>query len=665
MNHRKTGALIPTALFLGAAFFCSASPASAEEGGSIPAAETAAAPVQDEQLVYYEPEGSSFLGYRFVSTEDSLKAAEYLDPHSSVTFGVDFLSCPLPYRYHLNAEYLSKHDYYADAGFAYKDIVLFRDILVGLHHNLDHYNYLFPGEPPGLIYDDRDLADEYFIDYANNQMLLRFKAPDYPFHTFFKHRYLERDGNVEQRFLLGDFDNINKTSVSRDINWRSNAYKIGLNSHLGPVEVEYALDQSQFDPGGNSILYDSYPESTLFSRPDDVYPHNVNPETKSSANTLKFHSSYTGGIVASATIGNLYQKNDFSQAESTTWKGAFDFSWLPDPLLGLFFKYRHRDVDRDHGDIVLLSGLNNALLYRVRDSISYTKDVFSLSAKYNPLTRYSLLTTYEYSRQERTDIDEWEVFEERTNVHNINVTANAKPFNKLKLKAIYDYTHYDDPAYNIDPDNANELRLTANYLPVPWLNAYLDYNLTVTERSDLHYLNPEPFTVVEGGDRDGRRDQFLASLSFMLSPKVTLTGSWSYNRWDVEQDLAYGKWTSDGFGDLPFIDYAVPYTDAANSFSVSCNYLPREDITLTADATYTLADGEYVTGDLLDGSLSDVDSYSTLEATETILSLGIAKKLPRDWEVRLKFYVDIYNDRTADVLDGDVYVTTFNLKRYF
>ena len=148
-------------------------------------------------------------------------------PHSSVTFGIDLLSAPLPYRYHLNGEYLSKYDYYADAGFAYKDVLLFRDILVGLHHNLDHFNFLYPGESPGILYDDRNARDEYFDDYINNLLSLRLKMPDFPFHTFFKQRYVEHDGKIEQRFLLGDFNNVIKTSQSREIDWRSNAFTLG------------------------------------------------------------------------------------------------------------------------------------------------------------------------------------------------------------------------------------------------------------------------------------------------------------------------------------------------------------------------------------------------------------------------------------------------------
>ena len=60
-----------------------------------------------------------------------------------------------------------------------------------------------------------------------------------------------------------------------------------------------------------------------------------------------------------------------------------------------------------------------------------------------------------------------------------------------------------------------------------------------------------------------------------------------------------------------------------------------------------------------------LDSYSVLEARETIFSIEAAKKLPRDWEVAVKFYMDVYDDRVGDVLDGDLYVTTLSLKRYF
>jgi len=666
MRYKRVNDCIRIAFVVGLALCCEVSFGIAAEDLEFPsAAGTTGTSEQEQTIFHYRSKGSSFLGYRWLSSDDSLKAAEYIYPHSSVTFGLDLMSCPLPYRYHVNAEFLSNYDFYADAGFSYKDHVLFRDILVGMHHNLDHLSYQYSGEPPDLVYADRNAGDDYDIDFLTNLLSLRLKASHFPFHTFLNHRHVEREGTVQQRFLLGDFSQTNKVSESRDINWKSNAVKLGANSHAGPVEIEYAYDQAKFDPGRNNILYDSYPASG--TRPVDIYPHNVVPETESSAHSVKLHSSYTGGIVAAASLSNLYQKNNYSRTESTTWKGAVDFSWIPDPNVGLFFKYRHRNVDMDTPDSVILTGLNNSLPYSVREGVSYRKDVFSLSTRYRPLNILSLFATYEFSHLERKDVSEWIVLPSQSNIHTITFKAHAKPLNKVKVKASYEFKKYNDPSYNNTPDNSNKIRLTTTYTPVPGTNVYLEYNLSVTERDSLHYLiNTDPAVLLENGERDGRRDQFLASLSTELSPKASLTASWFYQRWDVEQDLAYGKWlVGGGGGDLPYIDSGVLYADQSNAFSLALFYIPRKDITVGADATYTRIKGRTGYDDVVGGASFALSTFSELKASETSFSLEISKKLSKDWDIRLRSRMDIYNDKAYDYLDGNISTTTFSLKRHF
>lgn len=627
--------------------------------------------VSGKSIEQYEPgepfaaEGSYFLGYRFITQEDALKAAEYVYPRPSITLGIDILSAPLPYRYHLNGEYLSKYDFYADGGFAYKDIVLFRDILVGIHHNIKHYNFHLAGEPPSLLYSDKSFGDKYFVDYASNLLLMRLKAPDYPFHTFFKHRYVEREGMVQQRFLLYDNDELVLTSESRDVDWRSNAYILGANSHLGPIEIEYVYDRGEFDPQGDSALYDYYPPSSDLSRPGDIYPHHVASESQSSAHSIKIHSSYTGGLVASATVTSFNQKNNYSRVESTTWKGAVDLSWIPDPAIALFFKFRHRDVDVDTPDFFTLEGLVHTLNYPVRNGVSYVKDIFSLSARYRPLNTLSLVSLYEFEHIEKENIDDWYLIRTRSLVHTINLTAHVKPWNKLKLKGVYEYKYYDEPAYNTDPDNSNLFRLTATYYPVHGINLYLDYYLKISDRSGLKYLNSDPSVVLEKGNRDGRRDQLLAGLSWMFTPNAMLTVGWAYNRWNIDQDLAYGKISTPEEAGLPFFDVGVPYTDEANSFSLGLHVIPRDDISITADVTYTLSEGEFVPGDVLTGNSSSFISQTDIDVAETVFSLGINKKLPQDWELGFKFHTDVYDDRTDGLQDGELFITTFSVKRYF
>lgn len=665
MRYKNTTCVFSVFMGLGVLCWGGGAALAADDGDLQQAVGAPAGLGLEDSAVSYETEGVFSVGYRWLSSEDSLKAAEYIYPHSSLTFGLDLLSCPLPYRYHVNAEFLSRHDFYSDAGFAYKDLILFRDILVGGHHNLDHFNYQYTGEPPGLTYTDRNVGEKYDIDFTSNLLSLRLKAPAFPFHTFLSHRHVEREGTIEQRFLLGDFDPTYKISQSRDIDWQSNAVKLGANSHVGPVELEYAYDQARFKPGHNNILYDSYPASVGFSRPADIYPHNVVPKTESSAHSIKLHSSYTGGLVAAATLSNLTQKNNYSLTESTTWKGAFDCSWIPDPAVGLFFKYRHKTVDMDTPDVVTLAGLSTALNYSVRQGISYDKDVFSLSTRYRPSRILALLASYEFSHLERQDEADWGLLPGQSNVHTINVTADVKPMDKVKVKASYEYKNYDKPAYNTTPDVSSKLRLTTTYTPAPWLNVYLQYILSLTERNSLRYLNSDPAVMLEAGERDGRRDQFLASLATELSAKLLLTASWYYQRWDVDQDLTYGKWLMAGTGDLPYWDYGVPYSDESNSFALSLQYLPRKDITLVAGLTYTMIEGKCGYEDVVGGAPFSLSSFSALKASETGLALEIGKKLSKEWDLGIKSALDIYNDRAYDALDGKVFTTTLNVKRYF
>jgi hypothetical protein len=632
----------------------------AEEGGSSASTENIEkTDTAKEKTPQYKPEESVYAGYRWVSREDPLKAAEYEYPHSSVVFGVDVMAVALPHRYHLNGEFRNKKDYYSDLGYAYRDLLLFRDVFVGIRHNLDHFDYQFPGAPPSIRYDDRNRGDGYFVDYYNNLFSLRLKTPDYPFHVLLQNRSVVRDGSAEERFMLGDFRGMTKTSLTREIDWRSSETTIGANGHFGQLELQYAYDFSDFDPGSNNILYDYYPPSFIFSSPGDIYPHSVIPETESSANHLKVHTSYTGQIVASATLSNLDQKNNYSQTESTVWRGAFDFRWLPDPVIGLFFKYRHKNRDADNPAQVTLAGLTTASTHPVRKSLSYEKDVFSLSARYKPVSRFSLLTSYEFEYLQRKDVDEWELLPDDSSVHHINLTAYGKPVNKLKLKAIYDYRYYDNPSYNTDPDYSNQVRLTATYMPVSWLTVYGDYKLDLTRREDLRYLNPVPPFLTEGGERDGRTDRFLASFSFLLTAKSTLTASWAYNRWKVEQDLAYG--TSQG---PAYRDVGAPYTDEANTFSLALQHLFSRNLTMTADISHTISEGEWVTGDIAaePGSLG---AFTPLKEDETLVTLELRKRFLDNWEAGFRLYADLYNDRAGDIKDGQFYATTFSLRRYF
>jgi hypothetical protein len=79
-----------------------------------------------------------------------------------------------------------------------------------------------------------------------------------------------------------------------------------VNSHLGYVEAEVSHTEKRFDVGGDNVLKYNYAAAP--GREAGVYLHNFVPELKSSTNTLKLHTNYTGQIVAAATLQRRTRK---------------------------------------------------------------------------------------------------------------------------------------------------------------------------------------------------------------------------------------------------------------------------------------------------------------------------------------------------------------------
>jgi len=614
----------------------------------------------DTHTVSHETEGVLSLGYQWLDLDEFERAGEYQYPHSSLTLGLDVSSYPLPHRYHLTTEILGKNNMYGDIGYAYGDLLLFRDIFVDVYHNLDHYNYQHAGSPPTITYLDRNDGDKNYADTLDNFFTLRLKTPNFPFHTFIKHRYIDKKGNIQQRFLLGNFDKINKVSQSRRIDWQSNALTVGTNSHLGPIELEYSYDYSKFNPGSNASLYDFYPLSFMAARPADTYPHNIIPETESFANSIKVHSSYTGGIVASATVNYLKQRNNYSGAASNTWKGAVDLKYVPSPRLNFSLRYRHKSLDNDTPDSVTLTGLTKATTYTVRQAISSQKDFLSLSVKYRLNPKLTLLSSYEFDQLKRKNLDAWVLLTNKAKSNSLKVTLDSRALRNLTFKTSYIYRYVNSPSYNSDPDYSHQLQLMTTYSPTTWLTAFLNYDLNLAARDTTRYLNASPRTLIDAGEQQSRNDRFFGSLSFLFSQTTTLTASWAYYRGEIEQNLIYAK-----FNDLPFSDSNVPYTDEANSYSLTLQCIPAKDLSFLFNLSHTISKGDFWPGTTVAETPVAISSFSSLKVSETLFSLKIAKKITENWQIGLQFLSNVYNDQNDDQQDGKLYKSTFSLQRHF
>lgn len=310
-----------------------------EETADIETNETAEETFHEEYVYHFpeiKPEFSGYIGYGFIDHNDSTRAGEFEYLHSSIIAGGKFIAFPFPHRLHLEFDFLNKKDYFGDLRYAYKDLLLFRGLGRSIFHNLD--NRILTEFGTSYAVTPLDSGEKYGITKSLNNLFLRFKTPNFPFHVYISGNFIDKEGTQQQRFLANYSSDVNRTSQKREVDWNSRDIIAGVNSHIGPVEMDISHSEKRLTANGDRILENNYGGSIL--------PNNLLPETKGSATTLKLHTSYTGRLVASATFSWMDRKNEESKAKADYFIGAGDITYMLNEGLTFFAKYRHKEKDR-------------------------------------------------------------------------------------------------------------------------------------------------------------------------------------------------------------------------------------------------------------------------------------------------------------------------------
>ena len=219
------------------------------------------------------------------------------------------------------------------------------------YHNLE--NIRLQGDPSTPspfpeVDGSQDAGREYGLSVRENKIQLVVKALGFPLHGYFDVFYLAKEGDTQQRNLLGNnysFVNMLRSSQSRSVDTLTSIYKVGANSHLGLVEVDFAHTEKRFKVDSEPVLTGHFVDN--ISLPEGDYELNRIPELESSGNTLKVHSSYTGQWVAAATLLQNKSENNYSGANSELIMGTGSVRWSPLTSLALALRYTHKDLDNE------------------------------------------------------------------------------------------------------------------------------------------------------------------------------------------------------------------------------------------------------------------------------------------------------------------------------
>jgi len=312
-------------------------------------------------------------GAHIVNTKGSPMAGEYEYLHSSFAGSTKIEWDPLPNRFLLESFYFNPKEYFNDLDYAYGDNVMLNVLTRSTFHNLSHVS-LGKDDPATAspAFTDFDPFGVYGVQDAMNRFQIRLKTPDFPFHIYLEAKRQVKDGTIQQRFSPFYSGAFSKASRSREIDWQTNETRATVNSHLGPVEVEYSHGAKKFEAGGDKFMTDIGPGA------GGSFAHNLVPTLESTSDTVKIHTSHSGRVAAAATVSQGDKENKDSGVKYTYQNAAGDLTFIPWKELTIALKYRHLDVNEDNPAYVTFGGMTSSSSgtgrYVVRNAIGYQKD---------------------------------------------------------------------------------------------------------------------------------------------------------------------------------------------------------------------------------------------------------------------------------------------------
>jgi len=625
--------------------------AAPEEGPAFFTEEAANGGIEPEwEHVYHypeiQPQYSLWGGYRVITLKGSERAAEFESLKDSVAFGGSIIAFPFPVRLHLELDVLTDEDYFSDLRFAYKDNIQVRILGRSFVHNLTNIEY--PSDiDPGV--NQLDEGERYGLRTQIYKAFVRYKIPNYPLHFFVDATEVDKKGDMQARF----YTFAAKTTKRQEVDWNTTDVRLGVNSHLGPIEAELSHTERRFDSQGD-VLSDAFGAN--------VSIHHVIPDFEGSINELKLHTSYTGRVVASATFMTNDRENEFSNAEADYFIGAGHVRYLATDRLTLVLKYRHKDLDLDNSDLSFLNRTDITYmapgppacpgLTCPNRSISSETDTVTGIANYRLSKSLTLEANAIYKHVEREDEEDWELarLPDSTDETTLGLSATYRPVKGLKLRAKYAHLEIDDPAYNFQPNRSDSGSLSVSWTPVAYITGFLTYELAKEKRNDyvlMGEVSPEDPLYPEdlGQDRDVTRDKLTTSVTFLLGEKVTITPSFAYWHNKIKQDLLYVFIDHSPPIDptISFPDYQVPYTDIARNYALALSYAPKERLNLGAEVSHTIARGNFYSNNPTAAAEPSIGNFSRLDISETIYSLSATYEIMKNTELGFDYSYTDFN----------------------
>lgn len=605
-------------------------------------------------------------GYNFIDLKGPARVEEYEYLHYSPYLAGEGVYFSYPHRFNIDLEFKNKKDYYGDLSYSYKDLIFFRSLSRSIFHNLENYKPLvFDVVTAVPSTDIRDTGEVYGVRSGIYSFFLRFKAPDYPFHVYFDGRITDKEGIGQQIGLLGSgyFNDFLVSTRKRAIDWKLEEVVAGTNSHIGPFEIDLSHGESRFNVNGDKILYDSFSAAGFPSfslRESGIYSHHLFPDVKGSSNTIKLHTSYTGGLVASVTLSNIKKENRDSGAKADYLIGSGEIMWMPLPKIAFFIKFRHREKDADIPSTVSifdLSNPSNSYTYLVKEAISSTSDMISGIVRYRPVNGLTIRAEYTFEDLRRDFAELWRL-PASTKKNNLSISADMRIYRTMKIKMRYTHKETDNPSYNYEPERSDEGRFSIAWSPILRINTFLSYIVSREKRDDIYFTHEN-----SSGGREVEKNRIMGNLTFQISDNLSLTTSYSYINNRTVQDISVITMPLY----TPKIDPMVPYRDWARNYGIDINYEPESNVTLSGGVSHTVSRGIFYPSLTNLTEPEAVSNLSELKIRETVYSMNGEYRIRGGISIGIKYRYtslkDLIDNPNDDISNGRAHLILISLTK--
>jgi len=532
------------------------------------------------------------------------KAAEYYYLDDSPSGGILFKDAHAPNRLHLEFDYYNEGDWFGDFRYSFKDYFLSRVLSRRLTHNLENLTiYDWTGAESSVVISDKGI-DDYKLTVDIDQYLLRFKTPNYPLHVYSDGEIIRKKGKKQLRFAGGQIfrGSVDRNTISRDVDQEKQEFSLGTNGHFGPVELDVSRKWRQFESDVAPHTY-LYGNDTLAS---SEQAHNTIPELEATTDTLKIHTSHSGRLYASGTLSQIEKTNNDTTAEAENKMAYGEVFWLPASYVSFSAKYRHQKNESEAPATVLAYsgdpgpggpgyGADTLNPYPVEPGVESTTDTAILTARYSQIPKTSVKFQYTNKIKEYEDesVVTWSRPKKQVyNIYEVGLSNWAIPKFRITSKfrqTNIDHDLFEDPTGTLDdsvtndPENTYHGNLGLTWLISPRVAAFASASLTQEETDNSHEVH-----VPDTLEAEALRQQYIASLSFTISEKLSISPTYTYMCDEQKRDIVW----EDGTGAM-FIDKDYNNEQVAHNASLNVIYLPSKRLTINGSIDYTVTEGTY------------------------------------------------------------------------